>query len=215
MKKTVAFLFLVLSVGVCAQTASKSGYKMGCKFGVASPTLIGGEKSQSSRIAVAGGVWCQLKMNQNWTAKAEIIHIEKGTGVFFNRSPRIGEYSVALMYIEFPILFQYHKKGFTFNAGPGLGLLTYQYESRYYGAATSNTATIYPFSPRELSFNIGCAYSLNEKWNLEVRYTNSLLPVRKQIPNVSKQIYNSVFAVNVARQIKFKKTKVKESELEG
>src|SRR5690606_7581907 len=138
---------------------------------------------------------------KKWTAQAEAIYIEKGTGGFAkNRPARTGEYAVSIMYLEFPVLFQYHLKKFSVEFGPGLGALIYQYETLV-GAPTPNMTNAYPFTTKEFSFNVGCGYSFNEKWFLGLRYTNSLLPVRKQIPAISKQVYSRVFALSVARQI--------------
>ena len=213
MKQLIFFVVLSICIDASAQRQSKSRYKLGYKIGVTSHQITGGRAKSGAKQSLIGGVWCQIKLGKKWTAQAEVIFVEKGTGGFRkNRTPRIGEYAVSIMYFEFPVLFQYHIKKFAFEFGPGLGVLTYQYETLY-GAPTPNMTSTYPFTTKEFSFNVGCGYSFNEKWYLGLRYTNSLQPVRKQIPDISKQVYNRVFAITVARKINLKKSKTKEAEV--
>ena len=202
-----------MCIDVSAQHQFQGRYKLGVKVGMSNVNMTGGRVKSPWKIALIGGIWCQIKMSKNWTAQAEAIYVEKGTGGFDkNHSSIIGAYRVSIMYLEFPVLFQYHRKNFTFEFGPGLGALTYQYEALP-GAQTPNMTSDYPFTSKEFSFNLGLGYNFNEKWYLGLRFTHSLLPVRKQIPYISKQVYNRVFSITIARQIKFKKSKAKSEEV--
>ena len=216
MKKFIFFIILFISIDVSAQRQSQGSYKFGVKGGMSSVNMTGTRVKSPWKIALVGGIWCQIRMSKNWTAQAEAIYIEKGTGGFDKNHSAVvgpyGSYRVAIMYLEVPILFQYHKKNVNFEFGPGLGALTYQYEYLP-GAPTPNMTSDYPFTSKEFSFNLGLGYNLNEKWYIGLRYTNSLLPVRKQIPNISKQVYNRVFSITISRQIKFKKSKTKDEEV--
>jgi len=175
--------------------------------------MTGGRVKSPSKIALIGGIWFQIKISKNWTAQAEAIYVEKGTrGIGKNRTWDNG-YRVAIMYLEVPVLFQYHKKNVTFEFGPGLGALTYQYEF-WPGAPAPNMTRSYPFTAKEFSFNLGLGYQFNEKWYSGLRFTHSLLPVRDQVPAISKQVYNRVFALTVSRRIGFKKPNNKETQQE-
>lgn len=215
MKKLILFVMLLLCIDLSAQRQSKSRYHLGYKLGMVSAKMTGGRVKSGSRIVFEGGVWCQIKMSKSWSGQVEVIYVEKGIGSLpKNRPAGFGEYAVSIMYLECPVLFQYHLKKCVFEAGPGLGVLIYQYETLI-GAPASNMTGTYPFTKKELSFNVGFGYSLNDKWYLGMRYTHSLLPVRKQIPDISKQVYNRVFAFSVARHISYKKSKAKDSQVEN
>ena len=174
--------------------------------------ITGGRIKSPSKIIFEAGIWCQLKLSKVWTAQVEAIYIEKGTGGFSHkRPPLIGEYAVVLYYLEVPLLFQYHIKKFTFEAGLGLGVLVGEFENLF-GASLPDMTNSYPFTKKEFSFNFGVGYSFNEKWYLGLRFTHSLLPVRKQLPDISKPVYNRVFALTVSRQLMTRKQKKKETQ---
>lgn len=213
MSKLILFFLITICSGVLAQGQSKNKYKLGCKLGVVDVNMTGGRVKSPSKIALIGGAWFQIKISKNWTAQAEAIYVEKGTrGIGKNRSS-VNGYRVAIMYLEVPVLFQYHKKNVTFEFGPGLGALTYQYEFLP-GAPTPNMTRAYPFTAKEFSFNLGFGYTFNEKWYSGLRFTHSLLPVREQMPDISKQVYNRVLALTVSRRLSFKKSKNKETQQE-
>lgn len=211
MKKVILFILVFAYPHVSAQRQSKSWYKAGFKLGVGAAKITGDKAKGSSRITFQGGGWCQIRLSKNWTAQTEAIYIEKGIDGHFKGQARFNGYALSLMYIEFPVLFQYHNKKSTFETGPGMGVLIYQYESLY-GLGMPNMTAIYPFKTQELSYNIGYGYSINEKWNFSLRFSHSLLPVRKEIPNFSRQIYNRIITISFAHQIKFKKSKIMEAQ---
>lgn len=196
-----------------AQWQSKSRYKLGCKLGIVDVNMSGGRVKSPSKRALIGGIWVQIKMGRNWTGQTEVIYVEKGTRGLGKNQNSINGYRVAIMYLEVPILFQYHKKNVTLEFGPGLGALTYQYEYLP-GAPTPNMTGAYPFTAKEFSFNLGLGFNFSEKWYLGLRFTHSLLPVRKQIPDISKPVYNRVLALTISRQLKFKKSKSKDEEVD-
>jgi hypothetical protein len=213
-KNLLLFCVLLVVAAVSAQHQPIARFKLGAKLGMSNVNMSGGRVSSPSKIALVGGIWCQLKLSKNWSVQAEAIYIEKGTGGYTrNHSAVNGSYRVAIMYLEVPVLFQYHKKNFWIEFGPGLGALTYQYEALP-GAPIPNLTKAYPFTAKELSLNFGCGFALNENWYLGLRYTNSLLPVRHQIPGISKQVYNRVFSVTISRQLKFRKPKTKNEYIE-
>ena len=212
MKKLI-LIFLIASVTeISAQSTNKNKYEFGCKIGEVNATVTGGRVKSAIKSAFEIGLWIRLKMNKNWSVQTEAFLILKGTGAEIGRNKvaRAGQYSISLYYYEFPMLFQYHRKNFTLEFGPGLGILQQGVENLT-GALRPDLTDNYPFIGRELSFNLGIAYSLNQKWNLGLRYTNSLLPIRIQIPDIPKQMYNQVLAVILTRQLNFKRTKDEES----
>lgn len=140
--------------------------------------------------------------------QAELINIGKGTGLGLQQN-KYGDYWLNLSYFEVPILFQFNKQNAYFEFGPSLAALinTGEYTN---GFILPYQADLYPFSRKDLSFNLGTGYVLNEKWRLGLRLTHSLLPVRKQFPTTSHQAYNRGIILAVSRQIKFLKTKQSE-----
>ncbi len=202
MKKNLVIIAIFNCVWLCAQHSQTSPYCAGLKLGYSLHTLTG-DLTESSPVGdFLAGFWFQLKMNKKWTAQTEILLLDKGIGdaQFRKQSP----HQVKLHYFEIPVLFQYHSKNIYFEFGPGFGYLI-NCEEHLNGNLSPDLVNDYPFIRRELSFNLGIGCTLNEKWALGVRLSNSLLPVRGAVPLVSKESYNRLLALSVTRRLKIKK----------
>ncbi len=208
LKKVLTILVIFNCVWLCAQHHYKSSHRAGLKLGYSFHTLTGDLTESQPGQNLLGGFWFQLKMNKKWTAQMELILIDKGIGLLpqgigvpsGTKSP----HWVNLHYFEIPILFQYHRKAIYFEFGPGLGYMLNNAE-HLYGNVSPNLVFKYPFMRSEVSFNFGIGFELNEKWTLGLRLSHSLLPVRGAVPLVSKESYNRLLALSVARQLKKKK----------
>jgi hypothetical protein len=156
-----------------------------------------------------GGMWFQIKISKSWTMQAELTKIGKGTGLGLQQ-PKYGDYWLQLAYFEIPILFQYNKQNVYFEFGPSLAALINSGEYTKGGVLPYQT-DLYPFSKKDFSFNLGIGYVFNEKWRVGLRLTQSLLPIRKQLPAAFHQVYNGGIILAVSRQINFKASRTKQS----
>lgn len=189
-----------------AQPDLKKGYRAGLKFSLTGATATGGRTKTYLRASFGGGLWVQLRMTKKWAARMEVLYAEKGgSGQWYSFS-RPGTYWFNLNYLEVPLLFHYYKKKAYFEFGPGIAYLLSGNE-KYVGATVPDLSDSYPFESYEVSFNAGLGYSVNEKWQWGFRVTHSLLPVRNELPGISKRTYNRFFALSVYRQLNFKKQK--------
>jgi hypothetical protein len=159
-----------------------------------------------------GGMWFQIKMSKNWTVQSELTYAKKGIGGNYSKYPKYGDYWLVLTYFEVPLLFQYNKKKVYFEFGSGLAAFT---KAREYstGVELPYQSDLYPFSEKDISFNLGTGYVFNEKWRVGLRLTHSLLPVRKQLPETSLPDYNRGLVLAVSRQISLKSSRTKQSEV--
>ena len=209
MKKVLFTIIVFNCVGLCAQHSYKSPYRVGFKLGYTFHTLTGDLTESHHGQNLLGGFWFQLKMTKKWTAQTELLLLDKGIGLLKKGigvalSGKKSPHWVNLHYFEVPVLFQYHQKKIYFEFGPGLGYLINRAE-HLYGNETPDLVNDYPFSRSELSFNVGIGCILNEKWTIGLRLSHSLLPVRGDVPTVSKESYNRLLALSVTRQLKKKK----------
>ena len=205
------FIFFVMSI-ICLNVWSQSKLKTQCKFGLklglGMHTIAGCPVKTHPKPALMGGMWIQIKISKSWTMQAELYEIGKGTG---GVRQGYGDYFLRLSYFEVPILFQYNNKKTYFEFGPALAALinTGEYTDR---AAFPFQTYLYPFSNKDFTFNLGAGYVFNEKWLIGLRLIHSLLPVRKQLPGASLQVYNRGIVIAVSRQISFKVSRTKQSE---
>lgn len=201
MRKSLVIIAIFNCVWLSAQHGFKSPFRVGLKLGFSVHTLSGDLTKSQLGGNMLGGFWFQLKMNKKWTAQTELLLLDKGIGI---RGSEKSPHFVNLHYFEVPVLFQYHKKNIHFEFGPGLGYMI-NYRENLYGNETPDLVNNYPFTRSELSFNVGIGCTLNERWAIGLRLSNSLLPVRGSVPSVSKASYNRLLALSVTRQLKKKK----------
>ncbi len=174
-------------------------------------TVTGCPVKTKPGIAFMGGIWVQIKISKSWTMQSELNRIDKGTGTKEHQDPpRYGDYWLQLSYFEVPILFQYSKKEVYFEFGPGLAALINVGEYTNGGVLPYPT-DVYPFSKQDLFFNLGTGYVFREKWRVGLRLIHSLLPVRKQLPEISHQVYNRSMVFSVSRQINLKAARTRKS----
>ena len=208
------FIFFVMSI-VCLDVLSQSKLKTQCKFGfklgLGMHTVTGYPIKTHPKPALMGGMWVQLKISKSWTMQAELTQIGKGPAGENHDKSNYGDYFLRLSYFEVPILFQYNKDKIYFEFGPALAALinTGEYTDR---AAFPFITDLYPFSKKDFTFNLGTGCVFNEKWRVGVRLIHSFLPVRKQLPGTSHQVYNRSIVLSVSRQISFKASRAKQSE---
>lgn len=202
---------LIICLDVWSQGKLKPQCKFGLKLGLGMHTISGFPLKTHPKPALMGGMWVQIKISKSWTMQAELYEIGKGTAGGNRNRSSYGDYLLRLSYFEVPILFQYNKKKAYFEFGPALAALinTGEYTDR--GAFPFQT-DLYPFSNKDFTFNLGTGYVINEKWLVGLRLTHSLLPVRKQLPGTSHQVYNRSIVLAVSRQIRFKASRTKQSE---
>jgi len=202
LKNNLAIIAIFNCVWLCAQHNYKSPYRAGLKLGYSFHTLTGDLTESRPSGDFLAGFWFQLKMDKKWTMQTELLLLDKGIGdaQFRNKSP----HQVNLHYFEIPFLFQYHRKMIYFEFGPGLGFMINHFESLN-GNSSYELTEKYPFIRRELSFNLGIGFKLNDKWTLGFRLSHSLLPVRGAVPSVSKESYNRLLALSISRQLHKKK----------
>jgi hypothetical protein len=208
------FIFFVLSI-ICLDAWSQGKLKPQCKFGLklgaGMHTTTGYPIKTHLKPALMGGMWVQIKISKSWTMQAELYEIGKGTAGEHKDKSSYGDYLLRLSYFEVPILFQYNQKNVYFEFGPALAALvnTGEYTSR--GAFPFQT-DLYPFSNKDFTFNLGTGWAFKEKWLVGLRLSHSLLPVRKQLPGASHQVYNRSIVLAISRRISFKASRTKQLE---
>lgn len=175
-------------------------------------TVTGCPVKTKPGAAFMGGIWVQIKIGKNWTVQSELNRIDKGTGGEHQHPPRYGDYWLQLSYFEAPILFQYNKKEGYLEFGPGLAALINVGEYTKGGALPYPT-DLYPFTKKEFFFNLGAGYLFNGKWRVGLRLIHSLLPVRKQLPEISHQVYNRGIVLAISRQIGLKSSGTRQSQV--
>jgi hypothetical protein len=135
-----------------------------------------------------------------------------------NPDPEKGDYSfyyVNLNYIDIPVLFRHHlNKDYFVTLGPSTGYLAGYREFTERGEWTG----VWPFDRFEFGLNFGLGKKIKERFSVEVRSSNSVVPIRSYgvlasqvfYPNAvarffNKGLYNNVLTFFVAYRFNLKK----------
>lgn len=191
--KNVLLIFLSLLTLISPAQVKESSYNFGLKAGGVLTDVTGAPLNGMLKKGFIGGAWFRLKLEKKWSAQLEVSVLQKGT--YFKKY--YYDYNLNLVYGEVPVLLQFHHKRWTLEAGPGFGYLIKQKEHFYnFG---SDMLKQEPVKQTELSFNLGFSYRISNSAGINIRYSNSIWPVRRDVdPRPSKYVsgqYNNVIAI--------------------
>ena len=179
--------FLKLIIISIITTISFSIYSQdfngGVLGGINASQVFGDSYSGPNKAGLYLGVFVNRYFSKRSSVQLELDYIQKGSRK--NPDGSTGdydEYKLRLNYIELPVLYKYDfaEKG-TLETGLSLGVLIYEDEYTYPGPASGQE-----FSKVDFSFNLGAYYTIVKNLRINVRISNSILPIR---PHASGQTY--------------------------
>ncbi|MDL2297348.1 PorT family protein [Bacteroidales bacterium OttesenSCG-928-B11] len=198
MKKIIILCAILLA---CSHLFSQgSGIRGGVRAGATTSQISGDDLSGFHKLGAYAGVFANIPFpNERWKFQMELNFIMKGSSRFVKASDdpnAVQKYVLNLFYIELPLLIKYNAfRNFDIELGPTINFLMGSREVDLGGQIMGRP----PFRFFEFCILGGVSYSFNEHWSINLRYTNSIIPVR--IPDwayyrsVKKQ-FNSAFALS-------------------
>ena len=179
------FLLLIL---VSSTSFAQKRFVTGLKLGVTASQVDGDTYQGYHKVGPIVGATLSAKFNEKWSAQFEVFYIQKGAK--HNGKPDEGDYSFFLMrlnYIEMPFLYRRQlKTNFGFEAGLSFAILIDNKNREFdiYGKIPARP----DFEKYEIAAHAGFKYFLNEKQSVNLRYSNSVIPIRKS-PGISTYNY--------------------------
>lgn len=174
----------------------------GLLFGVCATEISGDYIWGPNKPGIYGGAFVNAYSSEKSSFQMEINFIQKGSRKIPDSSNNYSSYLLRLNYVELFLNYKWDfASRFTFEVGPSFGVLISNYEEAdglqgEYGP---------PFKSSDLSINAGLYYSLLQNIRLNIRYSNSILPVRKWPGGISyglnKGQYNEVLSFTIQYQI--------------
>lgn len=182
--KIIALYFFLLLSG----TLYSQRFSAGLSGGITATQVGGDALGGFDKPGATVGGFVSTSFSKNWSAQFEILYVQKGSkGVGdslpypYSTSSYGGYYLMSLQYLEVPLLLSYHYKKFQVETGPSIGFLIGASETTLY--KTENTLST--FSRLELAYSIGANYPLGKNFYLNLRFSNSVLPIRQPAGVVS------------------------------
>lgn len=180
-----------------------SGFSQNFKGGV----FVGLAASQVSADNLAGfnkpgmifGGYTATPIGKKAMMQFELKFIQKGS---WAKNGRLSNYKLNLNYIDAPLLLKYPYKKFTMQAGLSLGTLLTYTEKTMYGDVNDSRE----FNRFELAGILGAEYILTDKLIIDVKYNNSLLPIREHVNGNKYRLnwgqYSTVIEMSLRYEIK-------------
>lgn len=172
--RRIFFLLFFISFNSSAQQY----FKLGLKEGATTSQISGDTYSGFDKFGFCGGSYIKFKVKGDWTGGFEILFTQKGSRHRANYQNKDDvSYFLQLNYIEVPVLLQYNLIGANFEIGPSFGFLVKSKELimaggvEYFGTR--------PFNDTEVNINIGANYTFSSRFGFGLRYTNSIVSIRK------------------------------------
>lgn len=153
-----------------------------------------------NKLGARTGVYISFPIHKKMKSQVEIQYLQKGSKKpFIENSPET--YVLDLHYIELPISLNYEvKKNLHLESGLGTAFLIHSKEQDEIGDINSvepNTIAI--------DFLLGIQYQLKKHLKFNLRYANSIIPLRKHSSNgnwgVNKGQYSSLISFAFMYQI--------------
>lgn len=180
MKNKITVLSLFLLAGFVSFAQDFNGGILG---GIAASEVSGDRLSGPNKAGIYAGVFVNRYFSPRSSIQMELNYIQKGSRENPDSSNNYQSYLLRLNYIEMPLHYRYDfAERAMFEVGLSLGVLVHSYEE-----ANGSTDVSGPdFYTTDFCFNFGFFYSLTEALQINVRYSNSILPIR---PHSSGQTY--------------------------
>ncbi len=193
--RLTGILLLILFAGAHELHAQR--FRSGLKAGLSTSQLSGDALSGFHKAGIAAGALIQRDVTERISYQIEIIYIQKGSRKAVN--PEKGDNTFFLLkldYVEVPLMVQFRKDKFIYEAGVMFGRLlnsSVENESGLYPALHPESR---PFYKEEFSAGIGVSYPIYNKLYMNWRISNSILPVRNHQGNATYRFnrgqYNTV-----------------------
>jgi hypothetical protein len=179
---------LILSLSITALNIVRAqSFDAGLRFGMTA-TQVGGDQLEGfDKAGLLAGGYVSRDISQRSSIAMEMIFIQKGSRKPLDKTDN-SYYLMRLNYIEVPLVFRWKaSKKFILETGPSFSVLVSSYEADQLGELVYAP----PFEKTDVSVHAGLLYVLTDRWNVNVRYGFSVLPVRPLTPALSYRYIDS------------------------
>jgi len=169
MKTKMTLLGLAGILFSMVQLQAQSG-TTGIKGGINSSNLSG--FAGNNRLSGHIGVYFNNNLNRRWSIQPEILFSGEGQRYFSDGEER----TLALDYIQIPLMFQYHAVNqLYFEFGPQFGILASARDKGIDGSYNARS----DFAPTQIGINLGLGLNVNSNIGFYGRYSFGLTDVSR------------------------------------
>ena len=193
MKKVLIISFVIMSLNLFSQN-----FTGGLIGGISTSQVSGDNLGGYHKAGLFLGVFTQLSISPISNLKMEMNFIQKGSN-----NPKMlknGISDISTSYLEVPISTHYYQNEITsFEIGGQIAFLLTSTDNDIYGSVSSEL--INPFNKVDIGAFIGMNYHLSDKIILNSRMSNSIIPIRPHLSNITYYLnrgqYNSLLSFTI------------------
>ncbi len=168
-------IFFICLFTFSMQLLHAQNFNAGVIGGISTTQVAGDQLSGFNKVGIIAGGFVNKAFSDKIGVQMELIFIQKGSRKPVDVNNNNEFYVLRVSYFEVPLLLKWQvAQKFNIEGGPSFGSLVFSEEEREWGTYNSNP----PFKKLDLSVNIGLSYTLSEKIAVNVRLSNSVLPIR-------------------------------------
>jgi hypothetical protein len=213
MRALILLFIFFCSVIKSQESTPSSIFSLKPSLGVNGCQVHGDSYDGYRKIGFFGGLAVNAFINKKISLELGFYFSQKGS----KHAPTKDDpsyYRLNLNYIDLPLLFRYHlNTRYFFTIGPSLAYLISYNENNNYTNVTGN----YIYNKFEVGINTGLGRKINDKFQVEVRFSNSIMPIRDFYANVyypnpiarlfTKGYYNNIVTLMLTYKIDLRKTR--------
>jgi hypothetical protein len=195
---------ILLMTGVNAQESEQDHrFNFMVHAGLNASQVGGDGLSGFNKLNPAVGIGVRRNLDDRFSLRLELNYLQKGSRkVADPENNDLTEYKMSLSYVQVAPLFQYnHNPKFSLIAGPALGFLLSSKEEDFLGEIANNP----DFEPIDLSAILSLQYHLSNRFSAELRYDQSLLPIRRRDAGSTRNLvgrqFNTVLGIMLSYSI--------------
>lgn len=171
----IQYLIYILAISISSSLFAQD-FHGGVLGGLATSEVSGDRLNGPHKAGLYLGGFVNRYFSPRSSLQMELNYVQKGSRENPTEKNAYQSYKLRLNYIEIPVSYKYDfSKNGTLETGLALGVLVHYYEE---ANGSEQVAGAGDFETFDFSFNIGAYYTLVENLRINVRYSNSILPIR-------------------------------------
>jgi hypothetical protein len=202
--RLITFAFLLLTIPLMGQTENdEKAFSFLIQAGL-NASQVGGDGLQGfDKFNLAAGLGVQRFIKEKFHWRLEINLLQKGSRKAADpENGDITEYKMSLLYAQVPILIEYkYNEKLSLLGGPGFGFLLSSEETNFDGVEENNRE----FNALDFSIIMAAKYTISDRLGAELRYDQSILPIRTRgdlnVPFVLGSQFNTGLGILLSYRI--------------
>ncbi len=208
MSKILIRIILLGLILLGARGASSQNFAGGFKAGVAASEVSGDNLGGPRKFGVYAGVFTNFSTGAFSHLQLELMYIQKGSRAVPSEDNNLYSYKFFLHYVEIPLSYTFQFSTFDLpyiglmagEAGLSWSFLVDHYEEEL--DRVLDLSQEKPFNDSELNLFLGLVYPLNDAWNVSLRFTQGITPLRPHQGQTTlwynRGQYNSVWGLGLS-----------------